>query len=228
MRLILKVSFGALVYPQMLLLLVNAAAAQLLAPAAVTTCSLPATVNCLVGNAQYSVLGTVTASQQSPTTASNYNATMRIDCMYASYSSPVSNVNLVGQSLLVANWGNPKQGCPAGRYAEAELNVQKVYFIYVARAGATPATAVYGINYICVGGIANSTANLQDMSNVLAASPQNSIASLNAGSAQCALPAPAASATPGPSTDQGATTGNDALRSSFIGGLFVALFALLQ
>lgn len=69
----------------------------------ITQCSLPADPKCLVQNAQYTVVGTVTSSKgPSP----NFNATMNIKCVLASYSNPISKGDgLVGKDLLVTSWG---------------------------------------------------------------------------------------------------------------------------
>jgi hypothetical protein len=85
------------------------------------------------------------------------------------------------------------QGCPANQYsgATATPNVPQLYFLYVARAGGSPLTNIYGINYVCVGGVANSTTNMNILSTVVSKNPDNAVDSALRGDASiCALPTP--------------------------------------
>ncbi|KAI8908903.1 hypothetical protein EDD86DRAFT_232412 [Gorgonomyces haynaldii] len=192
--------------------------------------TLPPTVDCLVGNAQYTVLGRVTGTnlgdpQFPQATASNFNATVAIDCVFASFDSPPSSgIGLAGNSVTVTGWGSPKPGCPAGYGAPANINQTALYFFYVARPGTSPIANLYGVNYICVGGIPATQDNLTKLAQLLAQSPANAIAPAYKGSSPtCNLPAlPTSTGAASPSVT--ATVPNSA---STAGTLFSLLFALL-
>lgn len=165
-----------------------------------TLCSLPSTgsvdVGCLIQNAQFTVTGTVTDTNiglpGSTASESNYNATLQIQCVFSSFSSPISTgVGLAGQKITVVGWGKPKAGCPNNQYSgtSATLNQNQIYFLYVAKPGSSPTTNIYGINYICVGGVQISSENMQILSNVLSANPSNSVSSELKGDPNiCGLP----------------------------------------
>ncbi len=74
-------------------------------------CPAPVQIECLASQAQFTVLGSITETNlQTSTLASqiNYNATMALSCVYASFSNPVSNLISGGRSYLTTGWGNPK------------------------------------------------------------------------------------------------------------------------
>jgi hypothetical protein len=185
--------------------LLGAAIAQIELPS-IPNCGLPADPACLVRNAQYTVVGTITNTFMSETNASpnRFNATMNIRCVWSSFSSPVSpGQGLVGQNLLVTNFGTNSGRCPPGTGALAAVNDTKIYFIYVARrppANGAASQAIFGVQNICVGGI--DLANKAVVERVLADSPENRISDANRGSdAFCALSTPSGGSgnTPSPS-----------------------------
>jgi hypothetical protein len=158
----------------------------------VSKCGLPPVIDCLVTHAQYTVLGTVLSTNlgdpTSRATPTQYNATMRIDCLWSSFSQPISSgAGLIGTSIVVTNWGSPKAGCPVGFDSKAELNVTKIYYIYVAKAGKSPAETIYGLNYVCVGGLSDSSEARLGIANVLQDYPSNDI---RTSSETCQLPTP--------------------------------------
>ncbi|KAJ8330189.1 hypothetical protein O5D80_001758 [Batrachochytrium dendrobatidis] len=174
----------------LLTIMVNAQLALQPAP----NCGLPADLKCLVTNAQYTVVGTVVSSTLNETGSSptNYNATIAIRCVWASFTSPISpGAGLAGQQVLVANWGFPKQGCPSNTGSRANVGDNHIYFIYVAASapnGQGPAQAIYAVQDICVGGAAYTQDNINTVASVLKQYPSNAIATENIGGASCALP----------------------------------------
>ena len=100
-----------------------------------TACSLPPTTDCLVQHSQFTVLGIVTATNNISNSPGNYNVTMQINCVFASFSSPAisSGAGLAGNIVTVVNWGNPKVGCPTSgpnTGASAPLNSQQLCKLY--------------------------------------------------------------------------------------------------
>eukprot|EP00842_Homolaphlyctis_polyrhiza_P001427 jgi/Hompol1/2285/HPOL_002140-RA len=183
-------------------------------------CGLPADPVCLIKNAQYTGVGTIISNNLSApgVTPDNYNATVRIRCLWASFSTPASpGAGLVGSStgpdLLVANWGFPKPGCPANTGSQALVNTSKILFFYVAApapSGSSPDKAIFAVQDPCVGGLDYTPQNLQLIANVLAQNPQNAIPSQNSGPAsQCALPSvPSSTIANTPATATGTVTGS--------------------
>ncbi|KAJ3260864.1 hypothetical protein HK103_007427 [Boothiomyces macroporosus] len=157
-------------------------------------CGLPADNACLVKNAQYTFVGTVTSNTiSSGGSASNYNATLSVRCMFASFSSPPSSgEGLVGNTITVTGWGVPNPKCPNGLGAAANVQDTNIYFINVAQrpqAGQSAQNIIYAVQDICVGGIPFNQANLQTISDVLAQNPGNAITGAAAGTdAACTLP----------------------------------------
>ncbi|TPX59539.1 hypothetical protein PhCBS80983_g02419 [Powellomyces hirtus] len=162
------------------------------------TCT-PNDVACIITSAQYTVLGTVTAnnanSSEPGASATNYNATMQIDCVYSSFgTNKGTGANFINQSVKVINFGNPKAGCPNGLGANAIVGTQSIYFIAIANTVGQGAIPTFTVFNPCGGALENSKANQQIMADVLAKFPQNVIP----GSPQCALlPATAPTTTAG-------------------------------
>ncbi|KAJ3268260.1 hypothetical protein HDV01_003234 [Terramyces sp. JEL0728] len=157
-------------------------------------CGLPADNTCLIKNAQYTFVGRVTSNTiTSGGSSSNYNATLAVSCMYASFSSPPSSgAGLVGNTITITGWGVPNPKCPNGLGAAANVGDTNIYFINVAQrpqAGQSAQNIIYAVQDICVGGIPFNQANLQTVSNVLAANPGNAITGSTMGSdPSCTLP----------------------------------------
>jgi hypothetical protein len=176
-----------------------------------STCGLPPNVECLVQNAQYTVVGTIreTFLNQPNASPSRFNVTMNIRCMWGSFSSPISpGDGLVGRDLLVTNFGTHAGRCPTGSGALAAVNDTKIYYIYVARRaplGGSNDQAIFGIQNICVGGSDLSNKNV--IERVLAASPDNKISARNMGTDPfCALAIPTPT-TGGSSSPSGTNAG---------------------
>ncbi|KAI8897000.1 hypothetical protein BC833DRAFT_595331 [Globomyces pollinis-pini] len=150
---------------------------------------------CLIKNAQYTVLGTVsnTFIDAPGATISRFNATLMVHCVWTSFSNPISSgEGIAGNSILVANWGKPKVGCPKGRGAEAPVGVTQIYFLNVAvrpKAGVLPKDMIYSVQAICVGGIDPSESTA--VAKLMATSPKNRIDPANQGvDPRCQLPIP--------------------------------------
>ncbi|KAH6562410.1 hypothetical protein BASA50_006511 [Batrachochytrium salamandrivorans] len=173
-------------------------------------CGLPADPKCLVMNAQYTVVGTVMSNTlgQPGSTPTNYNATIAIRCVWASFTSPMSpGLGLAGQQVTVANWGFPKTGCPANTGSDAAIGANRIFFLYVAAPapqGQGPDKAVYAVQDMCVGGVEYNSPNVNTVANVLNQYPNNAVATSNIGGANCTLPV----STTG--TGSGGTSGNPA------------------
>ncbi|KAJ3347165.1 hypothetical protein HDU91_006838 [Kappamyces sp. JEL0680] len=166
-------------------------------------CPLPATPECLIENAQYTVVGTITSTNLGTpgTSSALYSAQMAISCVWASFSTPVSDgLGLVNQVINVTNW----VGCPNGSGATANVNDSQIYLIYVAKAaprGEPPANALFSVFSPCTGGIALSNNGV--VAQVLANNPSNAISAANRGTnAFCTLPTVTTSSGSSSSTSQ--------------------------
>ncbi|KAI8896992.1 hypothetical protein BC833DRAFT_595311 [Globomyces pollinis-pini] len=191
---------------------------------------------CLVRNAQYTVLGTVTNTftNASGATPSRYNATLKVDCVWTSFSSPPSSgEGLAGSSLLVANWGKPKPQCPNGGGADAPLNVTQIYFLNVAvkpKAGVQPKDMIYSVQAICVGGVDASQSTA--VASVMAGYPKNVISPSSQGNdAMCKLVIPSnVGSAPGQSTitftQPDSNSGADTMRALSFVAFVIACVAL--
>ncbi|KAL2914501.1 hypothetical protein HK105_206068 [Polyrhizophydium stewartii] len=204
-------------------------------------CGLPADPKCLITNAQYTVVGTVTSNtlNESTSTPANYNATVNIRCVWASFTSPPSTgEGLVGNNLLVANWGFPKAGCPANTGAQAVVGANRILFLYVAASaarGLPPSQNVFAVQDICVGGLDYNEANVKTVASVLNQYPSNAIGAQFRGDSSCALPALSTTTAGGQASPTGSVTvpGNAAETSGrwssslAAAAVFVGAFALL-
>ncbi|KAI9202121.1 uncharacterized protein BJ171DRAFT_515751 [Polychytrium aggregatum] len=193
----------------------------------VPSCSLPINPNCLISQAQYTILGYAVSTNigavGSTATASNYNATILVQCVYYSANLPSAQRTLKsGQSIAVAGFGAPNPRCPAGYPGSTvALNQSQIFFVYVATS--TP-SVIYGLFDICDSPLSTSYANLQAISNNIALNPDHSI--LDGGS-NCALPSPSAAAVSSVSGTTGPTTmplpGSEAPAAAALGlGLLVS------
>ncbi|KAJ3189215.1 hypothetical protein HDU85_002840 [Gaertneriomyces sp. JEL0708] len=155
--------------------------------------------------AQYTILATVMGNNKNSgevnATASNYNATLLVHCIYSSFGNNAGKGGFAGQQLTVTGFGNPNPGCNNGQGADAEPTTQKIFFIHVAEGFAQGATPVFAIFNPCGGGIDNTPPNQQMLANVLAAHPANALQNADP---LCKLPAsnakPTTSASPSPGT----------------------------
>ena len=68
---------------------------------------------CSASTAQFTVLGEITAVDQTtpPNTASNYTARMDIKCAYASFTNPPSRLISANQNVLVKDFGTFEGKC---------------------------------------------------------------------------------------------------------------------
>lgn len=198
-----------------------------------TTCgTFPPDVQCLVKSSQYTVLATVVSNTlgQPGSSPTNYNATLSIQCNWATFSEYRSEgVGVQGSQLLVTGFNVGSSRCPKGAISEAVVNTTKIFFIHVATRNPVPGQAiVYSIVDVCVGGITYNPDNLAQIATVLAENPSGAIDAKYRGSADtCKLPTPTATATP--STDNGTgppLPGNSDYKNVLPMGLLTALFLL--
>ncbi|KNC99133.1 uncharacterized protein SPPG_05392 [Spizellomyces punctatus DAOM BR117] len=161
-------------------------------PPTVPNC-LPNDLPCFMTQAQYTILGTVVGNNANtpPGSAQNYNATIAVQCIYASFGNNRGQGGFVGQQITVTGFGNPNQKCPNNMGADAIPNNSSIFFIYVASSVPQGGLPIFTVFNPCGGGIPYSPQNLQTLANSLAKFPQNAIA----GAPNCALPAPEATAT---------------------------------
>ena len=147
-------------------------------------------VQSIMTNAQYTVLAQAVSNDIGSTgTQSNYTAILDILCVYGSFSNPVSNgKGLAGQQITVRNWGDPSPGCPP-QHPGSDANGTQIYFIHVLNPvpGDDQSMAIFGVQDHCYGGIANTDANIQTVSNILQEHPSNAIPSQYMGK-NCTLP----------------------------------------
>ncbi|KAJ3281995.1 hypothetical protein HK104_011161 [Borealophlyctis nickersoniae] len=91
---------------------------------------LPTDVVCRVQKSQYTVLGTV-VSVTSNTTASDYNATVLIQCVYASVDPTVNTgANIIGQQVLITGFGPARAGCPSNTGATVKVGTSYIFFLF--------------------------------------------------------------------------------------------------
>ncbi|KAJ3011257.1 hypothetical protein HKX48_006934 [Thoreauomyces humboldtii] len=154
-------------------------------------CPVVGDVNCLASTAQYTVLATVISNNANTTaTPANYNATISISCVYTSAgANQGKGTGMIGSDLTVTGFGNPKAACPSGVGADAIVGSTGIMFISVGQSVGPNVLPFYTLFNPCGGAVANSTANLQTIRNVITANPTDSIVM-----GTCALPpAPPAS-----------------------------------
>ena len=131
---------------------------------------------CLVQNAEYTVIGTVVKSELGNSNSQNYSATMKIHCVLASFSQNIhGGAGIIGKEFIVNNWGLPHKGCPPGSGSEAVLNKPMIYFL----SGATNPLTAFDVQDPCVGGI--ELVDLVYVSNALKNNPENNVTSCGAG-----------------------------------------------
>ncbi|KND00641.1 uncharacterized protein SPPG_03767 [Spizellomyces punctatus DAOM BR117] len=157
---------------------------------------LPTDVECFMTKAQYTVLGTITSNNANSTdpgaSPANYNATMLIQCVYASFgNNKGTGANMANNQLTVTGFGFPNPNCPPNTGAQAIVNSSSIYFIYVATSVPQGGMPIYTVFNPCGGGIPFSDENLNKLGAIVAKNPQNAIPPANQGNpAKCTLPTP--------------------------------------
>ncbi len=162
----------------------------------------PAELGCVVKNSQYTIQGTVVSNDRARWAAgSSYNATIKVNCVYASSDPKLSTgAGLVGQDILVENFG-AASSCPRS-ISEANPNDTRIFHVFVR---AIAPTRVYSVVDICSGGRPNTEDNLKALSKYLADNAQYAISAGNRGpAATCTLPAPPTPPAPSPVTSSAA------------------------
>ena len=150
-------------------------------------CQAPYTTECLTRSAQLTVLGTVVSNTLTNSTASSYNATISISCVYSSFSFPPTRLVTPG-TYLVTNFGYPKAICGVkGGSSDALINQTKVFYLFIS--DFTTSVPVLSVFDVCQGGSFPSNNTLQSISDVLFQATDNNRI-LNG---QCTLPAPSSS-----------------------------------
>ena len=163
-----------------------------------SSCGFPPDLPCLVQLSQYTIVGTVISNNLNDpgtlATPQNYNATIAIQCNYASFSKPYSDgKGVAGSTVLVTGFGVGNPRCQKGSSSQAIVNQTAIFFInvrtYRPKAGEP---IVYQVTDVCVGELERDAGNLQGISNLLALYPENAIGSnyMAAPGVDCALPRP--------------------------------------
>ncbi|KAJ3053939.1 hypothetical protein HK097_003012 [Rhizophlyctis rosea] len=210
--------------------------AQALTPPSCKQDDLP----CYVASAQYTVLGTVvsTNSNASPGTPSNYNATISIQCVYASYNTTLNTgANILGKNVLVTRFGQPRSQCPNGGGATATPSQTAIFFVHVANTPAHDTTPILSVFDICTGGVPNTDTSRQQIGTVLAKNPDYGFYGASRGGANCTLPGLPTEAKPTPSPSPSVTsatptatatgTSQSAAKNNKAGWGFTGLVALV-
>lgn len=201
-------------------LLFLAQALIVLAQGSTPSCAPTDTLECFMTESQFTVLGTVLSTNLNTpgttATQSNYNATVRVDCVFASFSDPISSIVRGGQTYNVMRWGKPQVACGSGNLgATATVNETKIFFFYIASRIVDNENPVLGVFDLCTGGYLPTNQSLQDVSNVLNDNPANKLLTGN----NCTLP---------PSTSTGKEKPTDPLNSDFrLGPVFTSILLLV-
>ncbi|RKO86264.1 hypothetical protein BDK51DRAFT_29759 [Blyttiomyces helicus] len=178
----------------------------------------PNDYTCYINKAQYTVLGTVVATNNgstfpgttTPGTPSNFTAEINIQCVWASASGS-SGANIIGQTVPVTGFGMPQSACTnVNSGANATVNASSVFFLYVQTGSSNP--PVMSLFDHCYGGGTSYTPDiLQRIAAQIAKTPTLAIPAANSGPSQCALPAPPVTTTVAPAS---AATGGAATTSA--------------
>ncbi|KAJ3056024.1 hypothetical protein HK097_008364 [Rhizophlyctis rosea] len=169
----------------------------------------PTDVDCFVDKAQYTVLGSVLGNNigQSNSvtgvtgTEANYNATIRIQCVYAS-TDPVANngQNILGKDVLVTGFGTSRRACPNGGGATANATQSNIFFLFVANTPPKGETPILSVFDICTGGLTYNDPNLSAVGQVLAQNPQRAFYGSARGPSDCKINGLPQDAAPTPSS----------------------------
>lgn len=155
----------------------------------------PNDVPCLITSAQYTILGTVISNnaQTPPASAQDYNATIQIQCVYASAGTNRGpGTGMTGSQVLVTGFGTPNAKCPNGLGADAAVNTSSIYWISIASATSGPSQLpTYSVFNPCGGGIPFSQNAVQTLASVLGKNQQIALPL----SGNCSLPTPVATST---------------------------------
>jgi hypothetical protein len=141
-------------------------------------CGYPPKMDCLVRNAQYTILGDVISNTRDTTgTSLNYNATINIECLWATgQPGTTTGAGLQGSTITVTSFGDRIPNCPIGSTADASIGSKKIFFIHVRSNLPRPGDAVvYSIVDVCVGGQDYTLDNLKVISDTINAYPSNRI-----------------------------------------------------
>lgn len=160
-------------------------------------------VACLSSKAQFTVIGTVQSTNLNTTpgiSVNNYNASLYVQCVLASFSNPISSAaGLANQLVTVTRWGVNNPACPSGKGSTAVVGTPYIYFIAISKAapyGSSIGQALYTVQDPCAGGVPYNATNIQTISNLLATNPNNAVPASYVGTdPSCPLPAPTATLT---------------------------------
>ncbi|KAJ3036728.1 hypothetical protein HDV00_002441 [Rhizophlyctis rosea] len=208
----------------------------------------PTDTTCFITKAQYTVLGTVLGNNigvSDPTTgvtgtAENYNATVNVQCVYASTNPTMnSGANILGQTVTVTGFGTSRKACPNGGGASAAANQSNIFFLFVANTPPKGQIPILSVFDICTGGLSYDNTHLQSVGNVLASNSQLAFYGASRGPASCTVPglpqdaAPTsttASSNGTPTTVGGANlpgSGASDVKVGWVGGVVAGLAAVV-
>lgn len=119
----------------------------------------------------------------------SYNASIAIQCVWGSFSSPPSNgYGLVDTIVPVQGFGKPLANCPNGSGSDATEGTTQIFFIYMQK-GVMTGPNYYAVSNPCAGPLAYTPENLEMIAGILKASPANKMSDEFRGSKeQCILP----------------------------------------
>ncbi|KAJ3046314.1 hypothetical protein HDV00_000128 [Rhizophlyctis rosea] len=197
-------------------------------------------IPCYVTSAQYTILGNVVSSNANlpPGSSANYNATIAVKCVYASYNTTLNTgANILNESVVITRFGQSTSKCPTGGGATATPGQTAIFFVHVANTPALGTTPILSVFDVCTGGLNNTDSARQQIATVLAKSPDYGFYGAQRG-ANCTLPGlptdfkplPSPSPSPSPTSSptatataqsQSGTVGNRAVSG------FVGMFALV-
>ncbi|KAI8816266.1 uncharacterized protein EV422DRAFT_501409, partial [Fimicolochytrium jonesii] len=163
----------------------------------------PDDTKCFITTAQYTVLGSVVSNNANSSdpgaSPAKYNATIQINCVYASFgSNKGTGANFLNQQVTVTGFGTPNAICPRNLGVTANPNDKAIFFISVANGVPQGGIPIFSVFNPCATSVPFTADNMQLLADTLSAYPQNVIP----GSTQCALP-PSRVATPTAATGAG-------------------------
>lgn len=147
---------------------------------ALTTCT-PDDIECIFISSQYTVYGTVLATNETVASSRDYNATISVNCGYFSFSDPKSDPkDLVGESILVTGFGDRHDKCPDS-YPGATVTAGENYlfFLYVNNSASSDKNRIFSVTNPCGGPLALTSPLLKSIANNIVRYPNNVITSLN-------------------------------------------------
>ncbi|KAJ3033981.1 hypothetical protein HDV00_005600 [Rhizophlyctis rosea] len=157
----------------------------------------PSDIDCFISKAQYTILGTTLSTNQNQgnsttgviASAQNYNATVQIQCVYAS-ANPTANdgSSILNQQVTVTGFGSPRSACTNGGGATTVANTSTIFFLFVSNSPPKGQIPVLSVFDICTGGVPYNNDNIARVGQVLAKNPQQAFYGASRGPSSCTIP----------------------------------------